>query len=217
MKSVKRVKGAEGVEGEGRGDVVIRALAGDGEARRCAEIMAGSEPWITLGRDYEASLAAMRDERLERYVVARGADVLGFLLLDMRGTFAGYIRTVALAPEARGQGWGSRLLAFAEARVFRETPNVFICASSFNPRARALYERLGYEVVGELRDFIVRGHSEILMRKTIGPVGDFAARLAAATEAGATRSADGVTGSAGDVDARPGASDAGTHARGERQ
>jgi hypothetical protein len=33
----------------------------------------------------------------------------------------------------------------------------------------ACYPRLGCERVGELQDFMVRGHSEILMRKTIGP------------------------------------------------
>jgi ribosomal-protein-alanine N-acetyltransferase len=51
-------------------------------------------------------------------------------------------------------------------------PNVFICASSFNPGARRLYERLGYQVVGELPDYIVRGHAETLLRKTTGPLAE---------------------------------------------
>jgi RimJ/RimL family protein N-acetyltransferase len=45
--------------------------------------------------------------------------------------------------------------------------------SSFNERARALYTRLGYETVGELRDYIVRGHSEWLLRKSIAPLADW--------------------------------------------
>jgi RimJ/RimL family protein N-acetyltransferase len=56
-------------------------------------------------------------------------------------------------------------MGFAEERIFRETPNVFLLVSSFNHRARALYQRLGYEPIGELKDFIVPGHSELLMRK----------------------------------------------------
>jgi ribosomal protein S18 acetylase RimI-like enzyme len=64
-------------------------------------------------------------------------------------------------------------MAFAERRILAETPNVFICVSSFNDGARRLYERLGYEVVGELKDYIVAGHSEILLRKTIGPLTGF--------------------------------------------
>jgi [ribosomal protein S18]-alanine N-acetyltransferase len=47
--------------------------------------------------------------------------------------------------------------------------------SSFNQGARRLYERLGYNVVGELTDYIVEGHSEILLRKTVGPMATFAA------------------------------------------
>jgi predicted GNAT family acetyltransferase len=69
----------------------------------------------------------------------------------------------------RGRGLGTRLLQAVEERVLRETPNVFICVSSFNPGARRLYERLGYRLVGELTDFVIPGQSEILLRKTIGP------------------------------------------------
>ena len=44
-----------------------------------------------------------------------------------------------------------------------------MCVSSFNPDALRLYRRLGYMIVGELRDYLVAGHSEILLRKTQGP------------------------------------------------
>lgn len=47
-------------------------------------------------------------------------------------------------------------------------PNVFLCVSSFNPDARRPYQRLGYEYIGELKDFIVTGHSELIYRKTRG-------------------------------------------------
>ena len=67
----------------------------------------------------------------------------------------------------------AQLMAFAEQRILSETPNVFICVSSFNPDAQRLYQRLGYEVIGELRDYIVAGHSEILLRKSIAPLNDF--------------------------------------------
>jgi ribosomal protein S18 acetylase RimI-like enzyme len=48
-----------------------------------------------------------------------------------------------------------------------------MCVSSFNEGARRLYERLGYTVVGELTDYIVQGQSEILLRKTRGPLAGF--------------------------------------------
>ena len=67
-------------------------------------------------------------------------------------------------------------MRFAEERIFRDSPNVFLCVSSFNTRAKALYERLGYELVGELKDYIVKGYSEYVFRKTVGPIRDFRSR-----------------------------------------
>jgi RimJ/RimL family protein N-acetyltransferase len=39
--------------------------------------------------------------------------------------------------------------------------------SSFNERARRLYERHGYAAAGELKDYIVEGVSETLMHKRL--------------------------------------------------
>ena len=160
------------VDGE---PMVVRHLESDDEVRACALIMASSEPWVTLRRDYGASLEILRDPAREVYVAVRAgtSDVVGFLILIMRGAFVGYIQSIAVHERWRGRGLGSRLIAFAERRIFRESPNVFICASSFNERARALYDRLGYETVGELRDYVVRGHSEWLLRKSIAPLTDW--------------------------------------------
>jgi ribosomal-protein-alanine N-acetyltransferase len=154
--------------------VTIRPLGGDDEVRACAEIMATSEPWLTLGRTLERSLAILRDRDVQEiYVAEQDGSVVGFVILIMKGAFVGYVRTVAVHSDWRSRGLGRRLIAFAEERIFRESPNVFLCVSSFNGRARSLYERLGYETVGELRNYIVRGHSEWLMRKTLGPTAEF--------------------------------------------
>ena len=151
----------------------IRPLADDAEAHACATIMATNDPWITLGRTFDRCLEAARDTALERYVAMSDGEVVGFILISMRGSFTGYIKSIAVREDWRGLGIGSDLLAFAEKRILRDSPNVFICVSSFNSRARGLYERLGYETVGELRDFIVRGYDEILLRKTSGPLAEF--------------------------------------------
>lgn len=161
--------------GEGS-DPAIRRLSTDAEAARCAQLMATSEPWLTLGRNYDVALALLRDPSRESYVALLDGEVAGFVILLMTGALVGYIQTVCVAPEHRGHGLGTRLVAFAEERIFRDSPNVFLCVSSFNPRARDLYLRLGYREVGELADFIVPGHSEILLRKTLGPLQGFRPR-----------------------------------------
>ena len=159
---------------------VIQPLSTDAEAWACAELMASSDPWRRLGRTLEESYRIVRDPAREVYVAlepsaAGNPRVAGFIVVIMQGAFVGYIQTVAVRPESRGRGLGSAIIAFAEQRIFRDEPNVFICASSFNPGAQRLYERLGYRRIGELTDFMVAGHSEILLRKTTGPLSEFGA------------------------------------------
>jgi ribosomal protein S18 acetylase RimI-like enzyme len=151
-------------------DLAIRPLKTREEAEACAAMMAGTEPWITLRRDYAACLRAVLDETRERYVAYDGHRLAGFLILNLKGAFVGYIQSVCAAPECRGRGVGTALVAFAEERIFREHRNVFMCVSDFNHGARRLYERLGYRPVGELTDYVVAGRSELLLRKTRGPL-----------------------------------------------
>jgi len=138
--------------------------------------MANSEPWVTLGRGYEESLKILNDPGRESYVARLGTEIVGFLILNMQGAFTGYIQTVCVVPEHQNRGIGSALVAFAEERIWRDSPNVFLCVSDFNPGARRLYERLGYRAVGELTDYVVKGRSEILMRKSTGSYRDHSAK-----------------------------------------
>ncbi|MGH7516766.1 MAG: GNAT family N-acetyltransferase [Gemmatimonadales bacterium] len=154
-------------------DLTIRPIATDDERRHCATLMAESEPWRTLGRGYEASLAVVSDPTREVYWIEHAGAWGGFLVLHMGGPFRGYIQTVCLRDECRGRGLGSAVIAWAEERIFRESPNVFLCVSDFNAGARRLYERLGYQVVGSLRDFLVAGRAEVLLRKSRGPWSTF--------------------------------------------
>ena len=68
-------------------------------------------------------------------------------------------------------------MKFAENRIFSESPNAFIMVSSFNPDAKRLYNRLGFETIGELKDYIIPGHSEFLLRKSIAPLTEFEPNL----------------------------------------
>jgi ribosomal protein S18 acetylase RimI-like enzyme len=133
-------------------------------------MMAEADPWRTLQRDYESGLRLLRQPDREVYVAVHGGSVVGFVILCLVGGFVGYLQTIAVREDWRSLGLGRQLIAFAEDRIFAEYPNVFICVSSFNPRARALYDALGYEVVGPIRDFVVSGHDEVLLRKTRGPL-----------------------------------------------
>jgi ribosomal protein S18 acetylase RimI-like enzyme len=148
----------------------IRPFESSADAEWAAGTMAASEPWVTLGTGYERSLELLGNDARERYLAMASGEPAGFLVISMQGAFVGYIQLVGVASKFRGQGVGRSLIEFAEKRIFRETPNVFICVSDFNNGAQGFYAKLGYRRVGELQDFIVAGHSEILLRKTIGPI-----------------------------------------------
>jgi [ribosomal protein S18]-alanine N-acetyltransferase len=155
------------------GNISFRALADTAEAQACAQMMAATDPWITLGRDYDGCLRLLTNPAKEVTVAERNGAIDGFVVLDMNGPFAGYIQTLCVRPAAQGQGLGRALIAWAEKRIHRVSPNVYMCVSSFNQRARALYERLGFQYVGTLEDLVVAGYDEILLRKTVGPLSEF--------------------------------------------
>jgi ribosomal protein S18 acetylase RimI-like enzyme len=142
--------------------------------KTCALMMSGTDPWIKLGRDYKTCLQRSVAAPLrEVYAAKENGKALGFIILQMTGTLKGYIQTVCVAPEARGRGIGTLLIRFAEKLIFKKSPNVFMCVSSFNRKARKLYEKLGYVKTGVLKNFILAGHDEILLRKTTGPSSKF--------------------------------------------
>lgn len=128
--------------------------------------MASSEPWITLGRGLQQCRAACQRPEYELFVARYSGRPQGFVLLHPRGAMGSpYVASIAVAPEARGQGLGAGLLSFAEERYRNRARHIFLCVSAFNHRARKLYERLGYQAVGELPDYIIPGAAEILMHK----------------------------------------------------
>ena len=153
--------------------MIVDPLASVEEAAWCARLMAANEPWVTVGRTVDEGMRILQNPAKEVVVARIGQELVGFLILDMNGPFLGYIQTVCVAPEMRGRGIGSELIAWAERHIFRESPNVFMCVSSFNVDAQRLYTRLGYTVVGTLRSYIVAEYDEILLRKTLGPWREF--------------------------------------------
>jgi ribosomal-protein-alanine N-acetyltransferase len=157
-------------------DVRVEPLAQIEDIAWCAGVMSSNEPWLSLRRDYAACLSVLQNAEKERYLVRADGERAGLLILDMHGPFAGYIQTICLAASARNRGLGARVIQWAETHIFNSHPNVFMCVSSFNTNAQRLYERLGYEVVGTLKHFVVDEHDELLLRKTQGSWEAFRAR-----------------------------------------
>lgn len=147
-------------------DAVAIRLAASTEVDWCAEQMAGTDPW----RTYRCSISWCQNVLKwpgSFLFVADAGKPVGFILLHPKGFLGSpYVAAVVVAEEFRAKKIGSEMLLFAET-VFAQCRHVYLCVSSFNSRAFALYERLGYVRVGELPDFIADGFSEFLMCKRL--------------------------------------------------
>jgi [ribosomal protein S18]-alanine N-acetyltransferase len=149
---------------------VIELTSSPDDFAICAMLMSVTDPWITLGIDYEQCLKAFDGPFKEVFVLKKEAEIIGFVIIQISGTFKGYIQTIAISETCRGLGYGTQLLQFCENRILQYSPNIFICVSSFNHRAFNLYTKFGFELVGELKDFVKKGFTELLLRKTVGPI-----------------------------------------------
>ncbi len=138
------------------------------ERNWAAAVMASADPWITLGRDLDACRAKTHDPDYIFAVAHSAGQPCGFVLIHPRGVAGSpYIGSIAVAAANRGAGVGRALLEYAENHFRTRARYMFLCVSSFNTRARALYERQGYQRVGEFKDYIIEGASEILMQKRL--------------------------------------------------
>jgi ribosomal protein S18 acetylase RimI-like enzyme len=142
--------------------------ASEHERDMASQLLASSEPWITLKITPEQCDKNCHDPEFMLYIASVDNKPGGIILLDPRGVAGSpYIKSIAVFPEFRGQGLGKKLLSFAENYFSTGSRHLFICVSSFNGKARKLYERYGFEPLCEFRDYIIEGASEILMHKGI--------------------------------------------------
>ncbi|TFH20302.1 MAG: GNAT family N-acetyltransferase [Bacteroidia bacterium] len=148
----------------------IRRVSTHKESLSCAELMAGSEPWITLGMDRDHVVNIFNDPLNEVFAAYIGEALVGTMVIQTKGAFTGYLKSIVVKPDRRGQKLGEKMMAFIEKEIFATCANLFLCVSSFNREAQRFYQRLGYEKIGVLKNYLVDGHDEILMRKTIAPI-----------------------------------------------
>lgn len=132
-------------------------------------MMAACDPWKTLGMDAAACRAGFDGPSKEVFVAGRVDEPAGLAILQVGGSFDGYIQTLFVLEKFRGGGLGKQLLDFCEDHIHQTSPNVFICVSAFNTRALRLYRAAGFTSVGVLKDFLAPGFDELLLWKTIGP------------------------------------------------
>lgn len=91
----------------------------------------------------------------------------GFIWIVLEGIFHSfpYLHIVAVKKESRKHGIGKKLLKFFEDICFKDHSKLFLVVADFNPDAKMLYERIGYNEVGTIPNLYRDGITEHLMMK----------------------------------------------------
>jgi [ribosomal protein S18]-alanine N-acetyltransferase len=149
---------------------VIRPMQPD-DREAVVNLLAESDPWKTLGYgkdDWSRIFCPIPQDR-EAYVLEHEGRVAGIAIVKPKFLMGDYLELLGIAPWARGQGLGARMLEQIESIVFGRTKNLFACVSDFNVSARDFYRKMGYQEIGPMPNFLIPGSAEMLLRKTAGP------------------------------------------------
>ena len=137
----------------------------------CADILRKTEMGTVYFSNEEKTAALLHQAFAQRELFVAlddHEDCLGFMYLMPKGVFGSYpyLHILAVKEECRNLGIGRQLIRYFEenASDYAST-KCFLTVDDFNPRARKLYESLGYQCVGELKDFYKKGVTSYLMMK----------------------------------------------------
>jgi len=94
---------------------------------------------------------------------------LGFVWFIINGAFHSfpYLHIIAVKEEFRNLGIGKKLLKYFEEVTSKIYSKLFLVVSEFNPKAKQLYQGIGYTEVGIIPNLYKPGVTEFLMMKEI--------------------------------------------------
>jgi len=131
----------------------------DRRFERFAELFGESMPPDTEAVYRELGLGPEEAAALPRSVgelrqVEEDGRVAGYLWLELRDRTL-HVHALLLEPEFRGHGLGAHVLASLETEFADRIDEVELGVLPGNARARTLYERTGFEQVGERLGFLI--------------------------------------------------------------
>ena len=94
---------------------------------------------------------------------------LGFIWVILNGAFHSfpYLHIIAVKEEFRNLGIGRKLLKHFEETICKTSSKLFLVVAEFNPKAKQLYQSIGYKEVGIIPSLYKRGVTECLMMKEL--------------------------------------------------
>ncbi len=129
-----------------------------------------------LGRVYfpvdDKTIQALREgiSKGEIFIAINKEDIcLGFAWVILNGAFHSfpYLHIIAVKEEFRSLGIGKNLLKYIEDIISKDSSKIFLVVADFNPRAKELYQNVGYKEIGLIPDLYKKGVTECLMIKEL--------------------------------------------------
>jgi len=147
--------------------------AGAKHIDECVEILQNSEVGEVYFNSYEKAVDLLScgiNEKGLFIALSETQECLGFIYYMPKGVFGSYpyLHIIAVKEEFRSLGIGKQLMRyFEENSSDYASTKCFLTVDDFNPRAKKLYENIGYQCVGELQDFYKKGIHCYLMMKVV--------------------------------------------------
>ena len=160
---------------QNKGDIVLYTKVVKADPARKADYIAIMEDSMLYER-YWADDPEALDTWITDALAAGGlliaesssGEAVGLCDCRWNGMFAvyPYLALLGVKKKFRGMGVGSTLIkTFEEISKAMGAEKAFICGDCFNPRARMLYQRLGYKKYCILPSLFKKGNDEVMMMK----------------------------------------------------
>jgi len=138
----------------------------------CVQILTQNDLWQKYGITTQ-SAHKMLSEALSGNAVLLTARVdgqpAGFAWLAPRGAWerSSYLRLIGVLPACQRMGIGLALLRAVEEQALQSGSDLFLLVTDSNLAAQRFYKRCGYQQVGALPDYVVKGITELIFYKRL--------------------------------------------------
>lgn len=148
---------------------LIRPLS-SGNAEAFGAALAAMPPWSVIGWPQELLTAAFlrQPPSVHRFELLAGGELAGIVTIQDPFLHGPYLQLLAILPSFQGLNLGLSALQWMEQQArMEEARQLWLCVSTFNTRARAFYERFGFEAVAVLDKLASEASDELFMRKRL--------------------------------------------------
>lgn len=138
----------------------------------CASIMARNPLWARYNVTFDSAQARLQsgfDNGANILVAVSEESVAGFIWYSNKGAFnrSGYIMLIGVDPDIQSHGVGFALMQASEQEMAKSNQDIFLLVSDFNNAAQRFYQRLGYQNIGAIEDYVIPGVTELIYRKRL--------------------------------------------------